>query len=292
MKLSLFGRWSMALFASLVLGLGMTACGGGTIGYMWVLGQEYNQIDGFKIDDYSGNLTEVPGAPFASNGSMPVSLVVNSGGRYVYVINQGSGGSAAGRGTGSSIALFSVGGDGTLTFQQAYQSQGYVSQWAQMDSSGTFLYVLDKYSPGLNPQTGLYDAPNTDGRGSITVFAADPTSGRLTLVLNSSVKVNSINIPFFEVGPSPFMMKALAGCVYTVDGGDQTIYPYTVGTAGQLNNTGFGEIQPKTGNINITSINNPNNGSGGSYIFLTDSNANQILGFQSTGSCNLAPLNE
>ena len=51
MKLSLFGRLTMALLASVALGLGMTACGGGTIGYMWVLGQEYNQIGGFKIDD-------------------------------------------------------------------------------------------------------------------------------------------------------------------------------------------------------------------------------------------------
>jgi hypothetical protein len=89
MKLSFVGRWSMALFASLALGLGMTACGGGTIGYMWVLGQQYNQIVGFKVDQYSGNLTEVPGAPFASNGSVPVSIVVKQGGRYVYVVNQG-----------------------------------------------------------------------------------------------------------------------------------------------------------------------------------------------------------
>jgi hypothetical protein len=109
MKLSFVGRWSMALFASLALGLGMTACGGGTIGYMWVLGQQYNQIVGFKVDQYSGNLTEVPGAPFASNGSVPVSIVVKQGGRYVYVVNQGSACPAAGCGTGpntgQSIAL-------------------------------------------------------------------------------------------------------------------------------------------------------------------------------------------
>jgi DNA-binding beta-propeller fold protein YncE len=154
-----------------------------------------------------------------------------------------------------------------------------------MDSSGTYLYVLDKYSPGLNAQTGLYDAPNTDGMGSITVFAADPTSGRLTLVTNASIKVNSINIPFFEVGPSPFMMKALAGCVYTVNAGNQQITPLVVGTAGQLSYTAFGNIIPQGTNLNLTSI----NGSG-SYIFLTDSNNNQILGFQSSGTCNLAPL--
>jgi 6-phosphogluconolactonase (cycloisomerase 2 family) len=284
MKLSLFGRWLMALFASMVLGLGMTACGGGTIGYMWVLGQEYNQIGGFKVDDYSGNLTEVPGAPFASNGSMPVSLVITSGGRYVYVINQGIGGSATGKGTGQTIALFSVGGDGTLTFQQSYQSEGYVSEWAQLDSSSSYLYVLDKYSPGMDASTGLYNQPNTDGNGAITVFAVDATTGRLTLVTNAQIKINSINIPFFEVGPSPFMMKALAGCLYTVDAGNQTIYPYAIGTAGQLAITTTGTFDPQM--ENISSINGT-----GSYIFLTDSGADQIGGYSSGGSCNLTGLN-
>ncbi len=99
MKLSLFGRLAMALFASLALGLGMTACGGGTIGYMWVLGQQYNQIAGFKIDDYTGNLTQIQGSPFVSNGAIPVSIVVKPGGRYVYVINQGTGGGPTKPGT-------------------------------------------------------------------------------------------------------------------------------------------------------------------------------------------------
>src|ERR1700728_4847570 len=134
MKLSLVGRWSMALFASVALGLGMTACGGGTIGYLWVLGQQYNQIAGFKVDDYTGNLTTVPRSPFTSGGSVPVSIVVKVGGRYIYVINQGTGGSAAGPGTGQSIVEFAVGGDGTLTYQATYQSQGFVSEWATMDT--------------------------------------------------------------------------------------------------------------------------------------------------------------
>ena len=127
MKLSLFGRLAMAVFASLALGLGMTACEGGTIGYMWVLGQQYNQIAGFKIDDYSGNLTNVQGSPFSSNGTLPVSLVIKPGGRFVYVINQGTcptAGCGTATNTGQTIAVFSVGGDGVLTFQQSYQSQG------------------------------------------------------------------------------------------------------------------------------------------------------------------------
>ncbi len=262
----------------------MTACGGGTIGYMWVLGQEYNQIVGFKVDDYSGNLTEVPTAPFSSHGSVPVSLVVKSGGRYVYVINQGTGGSAAGKGSDQTVALFSVGGDGTLTFQQAYQSQGYVSQWAQMDSSGTYLYVLDKYSPGYDASKNLYDAPNTDGFGSITVFAADASTGRLTLVTNAQTKVNSVNTPFFEVGASPFMMKSLAGCLYTANGADQSITPLSIGSGGQLIFTNTQSFKTSAGKV--TSINGA-----GSYIFLTDSDSNRIFGYQSGSNCNLTAFN-
>jgi 6-phosphogluconolactonase (cycloisomerase 2 family) len=293
MKLSLVGRWSMALFASLALGLGMTACGGGTIGYMWVLGQQYNQIVGFKVDDFSGNLTEVPGAPFSSNGSVPVSLVVKTGGRYVYVINQGVGGSATGPGTGQTIALYSVGGDGSLSYQQSYHSQGYISQWAQMDSSGTFLYVLDKYSPGVNAMSGLYDAANTDGNGSITVFAADVNTGRLSLVTNAQTQVNGVNTPFWEVGPAPIMSKSQGGCLFTVNSGQtnnvQTVTPYTIGSSGQLVNVTTGNIiiTPTTGTAtNITSING-----GGSFIFLTDAANNIIYGYSEGGTCGLNALN-
>ena len=67
----------------------MTACGGGTIAYLWVLGAQYNQIAGFKVDDFTGNLTPVLNSPFSSNGTNPVSVVVKAGGRYVYVVNKG-----------------------------------------------------------------------------------------------------------------------------------------------------------------------------------------------------------
>ena len=285
MKLSLFGRLSMAMFASLALGLGMTACGGGTIGYMWVLGQQYNQISGFKIDDYTGNLTAINGSPFASNGSVPVSILVKPGGRYLYVINQGTGGSVAGAGTGQTIALYSVGGDGTLTFQQSYQSQGYISQWAQFDATGQYLYVLDKYSPGYNTTTGLYNGPNTDGNGSITAYTADSTTGRLFLVTNSQTQRNGVNTPFFEVGPQPFMMKSISGCLFTVNSGNQTISPFAFGSGGQLSFTTT-QFFPTTAG-KITSINGA-----GSLLYLTDASSSPgvLIGYSISG-CNLTTLN-
>ncbi|MGC9199511.1 MAG: beta-propeller fold lactonase family protein [Acidobacteriaceae bacterium] len=295
MKLSFIGRWSLALFASLVLALGTTSCTVGTIGYMWVIGQEYNMIGGFKIDQYSGNLTAIETSPWGTEGSVPVFILVRSGGRYVYVINQGVNGGPQGRGAGQTISEYSVGGDGLLTYQQSYQSEGYVSKWAQMDSSGNYLMVLDEYAPGLG-QGGLYDGPNTDGNGSITVFQSDPNTGRLTLVTNLQTQVNAVNLPFWEVGASPVMSKSLGSCLYTVNAGtnasgQQTVTPFEINSSsGQLLYTTTGNIainETTPGSpTNITSINGA-----GSFIFLTDAANNVLYGYESTSSCNLTALN-
>ena len=54
MTLSRIGRISKAFVVSMAVVLGMSACGGYTVGFMWVLGSQYNQISGFKIDDFDG----------------------------------------------------------------------------------------------------------------------------------------------------------------------------------------------------------------------------------------------
>jgi 6-phosphogluconolactonase (cycloisomerase 2 family) len=290
MKLSLFGRFAMATLASLALGLGMTACGGGTIGYMWVLGQQYNQIAGFKIDNYTGNLTQIPNSPFASDGAMPVSLVVKPGGRYIYVLNQGTGGGPGkdsngnpvlNKGTSAGISVFAVGGDGTLTFQQSYQSTGYVPQWLSMDSTGSFLYVLDKYSIDADPTACLNNT--TACHGAVTVFSADSATGRLTLVTNSQTQNGNINTYSFNVGGSPFMMKSQGGCLFTVNGYDQTISPFVTNSSnGQLT---FGTTQ--TIHTNISHISSINGNS--SYMFLTDNSANNSIFEDTIGSgCTLS----
>jgi 6-phosphogluconolactonase (cycloisomerase 2 family) len=277
MKLSLFGRWSMALFASLTLGLGMTACGGGTIGYMWVLGQEYNQIAGFKIDDYTGNLTQIIGTPFSSNGAIPVSLVVKPGGRYVYVLNQGTcpaAGCGKGQNTSSGVSVFSVGGDGTLVYQLGYQTQGYDSQWIQMDQTGSYVYVLDKYAPSyIAPNTPGYPAlggfigPNTSGTGAITVFSADPNTGRLTLITNSQNLLNGVNTPFWTVGPTPFMLKSTSNCLFSLNS-NQTVSAYSI-SANQLVQPGTTGTQQLT-TVNATSI---SGGTNSSLVVITDNQA-------------------
>ena len=242
----------MALVVSVAMGLGMTACGGGTIAFIWVLGTQYNQIAGYKVDDFTGNLTQVVHSPFSSNGTTPVSIVVKPGGRYVYVVNKGD------SKTAGNISLYSVGGDGVLTFQLPYTSRGSTPVWASIDSTGNFLYVLDT----LYPDAPTY--PNPKGLGAITVFAIDPNTGRLQLVPNQQIKdSNQTQLTFFPVGPKPIMMRVSGGCLFTVDSGDQTVFPYAVGTNGQLTLTANSTIT--TGAGNLTSIS-----TSGNYVYLTD----------------------
>ena len=183
----------------------MTACGGGTIGYMWVLGTYYNQISGFLIDDYTGNLTAIQHSPFDSGGNNPATIIVKVGGRFVYVINSGSAvtapsaptttnpsGTLATQSVPGTISEFTVGGGGVLTFQQSFSSQGIHPVWATFDSTSNFLYVLDQY------------APDTSGNGSITAFTVASDTGRLALLPNTAIKnANGTPTSYFEVGANP-----------------------------------------------------------------------------------------
>jgi 6-phosphogluconolactonase (cycloisomerase 2 family) len=269
MTLSRIGRISRALVVSMAVVLGMSACGGYTVGFMWVLGTQYNQITGFKIDDYTGNLTQMVNSPYASGGTNPVSLAVRVGGNFVYVVNKGTPGKNDGN-----IAVFSVGEDGVLTFQENYFSAGNTPVWVASDNTGSYLYVLDSQSPAYNG--------TTNKNGAITVFQVDGSTGRLQIVPNQQIKnAQGQQLNYFEVGPSPTMLRVGGSCVYTLDSGDQTIYPYGVGGSGQLvvqaNST------TRTGGSNITSINvNGNN------IYLTDAGTNQILPYVAGANCSLS----
>ncbi len=275
----------MALVATAALGLGMTACGGGTIGYMWVLGTYYNQISGFLIDNYTGNLTAITHSPFASGGTNPVAIVVKPGGRFVFVINGGAGatgtpGTTSFASTGASIAVFSVGGGGLLTFEQNYFSQGVQPVWAQLDTSGNFLYVVDKYAPDYA----------TSSNGSITAFSINGSTGRLTLVPNTSILTNQIPQTWFTVGPNPIMSKVGSGsCLFTMS--PKSIYPYSMNSStGQLTVPTTGPLLISQAN-SLTSINTSTGTSASSYIYLTDGPGNQIFSLQAGGSaCSLAPI--
>ena len=253
MKLSRIGRVSMALVVSVAMGLGMTACGGGTIGFMWVLGTQYNQIAGFKIDDFTGNLTQVIHSPFSSAGANPVSLVVKPGGRYVYVINKGTAtrpqrGEAAMRHYRRHLAV--------QCWRRRRPDLPAVLQQPGIAPSGpratvpasSFMYWtrwLPVRTAPAPPRPAMETSPSS----------RSPAYGRLSLVLNQQIKdpLTGAQLTYFPVGNTPSMLQlAGGGCLFTLDKGDQTIFPYSV-SGGQLTLTANSTVPLNT--IDATSIN-------------------------------------
>jgi 6-phosphogluconolactonase (cycloisomerase 2 family) len=220
-------------------------------------------------------------------------LTLKSGGRYLYVLNAGVPATATTAGVPGNIAMFSVGGDGTLTFQQSYNSQGTNPVWISTDSSGNYLYVLDQQAPDFA----------TTGNGDITAFSLDPNTGRPSLLTNAQVKgPTGAQLTYFEVGPHPTELQYSSnGCIYTLDvpqtttggistptPGMQTIFPYAVSTTtGQLTQTSNSTIAlPSTA---ATSVN-----VGGNYVYVTDAgqigSTGSILPYTQGTSCSLSPV--
>jgi 6-phosphogluconolactonase len=234
MKFRKFGRICLALAVSLGMGLGVTSCSTDhTVGYFYTTGSQYNQISGFRIDNNLGQLTPVPNSPFASGGVNPIKALTANAGKFLYVLNAGCGGTsqiacpsgtAAGE-SGANISLFTIGGQGAVSFQAAYTSQGNAPISIQTDSSGTHLFVLD--STVTDPTTCPYYVPGNSATicGDITSFNIDPNTGRLSLITNQGVKNgNGTNLSYFPVGSGPinFYVAPSNSFIYTIETGSGT----------------------------------------------------------------------
>ncbi len=298
MKFRKFGQAALALVVSLGLGVGVTSCSRSyTVGYLYVTGTQYNQIAGFNINNQTGQLTPIRKSPFGANGTNPIRELVLSGGRFLYVLNQGTfsyNSDGTTTGTASNISLFQVGGDGVLTFQASYASQGSNSLSILADASATHIYVLDNYetinygnnkgltpdatpaatatTPCVNQATGLY-YPN----GDITAFNVDPNTGRLSLVTNQQVtNPDGTQLTYFPIGCFPTDFKLVGGYIFTIQQGStgnafhtadlQTVFSYQQSAStGQLTLTQNAPLQ--TNAVQLTYINSDPSGK---YVYLLD----------------------
>ncbi len=269
MKFRNVGQVLLALVVSVGLSIGVTSCTNSyTVGYLYVTGSQYNQISGFNINNQTGKLTPVKKSPFGTSGANPVRILVLSGGRFVYVLNQGD----AATGTASNISLFQVGGDGVLTFQANYYSQGSDSISMLTDSSGSHLYVLDEYAPTTSKPCVASNG-TAYPTGDISAFSIDPNTGRLALITNAQVaNPDGTQLTYFPLGCFPVEFKLVGGYIFTAQTGStsnndvQTVFSYAQSASnGQLTLTQNAPLQ--TGATAITSINSD---PAGRYVYLLD----------------------
>jgi len=301
MKFKKFGQVTLAAVVSLVLMFGTTSCMNDyTVGFVFTVGTQYNQIGSFRESYETGALRPSPGSPFGSGGTNPIRTFVLSGGRYMYVLNEGaqqvdSSGNITY--TGANISLFSIGGSGTLAFQASYTSQGFNSIRFLPDTTGKFLFVLDSYAPqsqaGVTPQASYsadYPCQGSDGKyyptGDITVFGIDPNTGRLSIVTNQQQQnANGTQLTYFPVGCTPIDFTVSSGYIFTADAGSksnndlQTVFPYALNASnGQLTLTQNSPLVMGTQGMSAISVAQGSNLSGSKYIYILDAAANSGSG--------------
>lgn len=250
MKFMKFGKtlWMSALSLGVIMGV--TSCVQSyTVGFLYVTGTVTSNttgngiISGFKIDHNTGMLKRINGLPVSSGGSNPERAILLQAGRFLYVLNRGtnaSGGSdctTADPCQGGNITVFAIGGNGIITPQQTFYSQGINPFRMVADSSGSHIFVLDHDAPDT---VGCQIVYNTSACGDITAFQVDATTGRLSLVVNSSVTASSgTAITYFPVPANPIDFNFANTYLLTLYGTPATgdfVYPYTYAGAstGQL----------------------------------------------------------
>jgi hypothetical protein len=222
-----------------------------TVGFLFVTGTvtastgSNGIITGYKIDHNTGRLAQINGLPIGSGGANPVRAVLTVGSRFVYILNRGvsASGSASCYGVGanacenSNITEFAVGGNGILTQQQTFYTEGINPFRLIADTTGSYLLALDHDAPDNaapsaadNCALALGSAVTTCG--DMTVFKIDSTTGRLSLVVNAQVtSAGGQPINYFPVPANPVDFVLSGGYVLTLTGAPTpNSYPYVGGT--------------------------------------------------------------
>jgi 6-phosphogluconolactonase (cycloisomerase 2 family) len=251
MKFTKFGKALLISALSAGVILGVSSCVRSyTVGFIYVTGTVTAQstgngiISGYKIDHNTGFLTPINGLPVSSGGANPGRAVLVTGSRFLYVLNQGvnaQGGSTcttANPCQNSNITEFALGGNGILSPQATFYTQGVNPFRLIADTSGNYLLVLDHDSPA-NATCKLALGASATTCGDITIFQINQTTGRLTLVVNAQVTSSGGSpLTYFPVPANPIDFVMAPGYILTLSGtpatGD-TVFPYVYsGSSGQL----------------------------------------------------------
>jgi 6-phosphogluconolactonase (cycloisomerase 2 family) len=245
MKFTKFGKALLLSALSAGIVLSVTSCiEDYTVGFLYVTGTVTAQtsgngiISGFKIDHNTGKLTTINGLPISSGGANPVRAVLLTGSRFLYVLNRGVNASGSPDCTtsdpcqNSNITEFAVGGNGILTAQETFYTQGINPFRIIADSSGNFLYVLD-HDSASSAACSLALGSSATACGDITAFTVNQTTGRLQLIVNAQVTAaNGAALPYFPVPANPVDFAEASGTFITLSSGTPAAsYPYTGGAA-------------------------------------------------------------
>ncbi len=297
MKFSKFGRPTLATVLSLGVTAAFTACGhtgyNNTVDYIYVTNSKNNpgEINVFYADGNAGSLTQISDSPYPTGGRNPVGLVTSPDFKYLYVINHDE----------NTVVEFGIGSDAKLYPQHTYNTPGTFPNAIAIDSTGSFLFVTDTYQPqytAANPGPGALVVYPINSDGSLGTPVPD---GNLSFYPLSLGQVNVLN-------PTAINVLSLTPV------GATTAIGTFVYVSSQNSNTGLGEITAfkvdssgtlttlpcspetsacdSTGNGNFSAGTTPSAIAStplGRYVYLTDSERNQLLSYAVQSNGQIVP---
>lgn len=276
MKFTKFGKalLTSALSAGIIFGVSSCVQSYST-GYLYVTGTETAStsgngvISGFKVDHNTGYLTNINGLPVSSGGANPSRAVLAVQSRFLYVLNRGvnaSGGAictppgtSPGPCQNANITEFAIGGNGVITPQETFYTQGLNPSRMIIDSSGSYLLVLDHDAPD-NAAPSSTDAcaralggPTTCG--DVTVFQINQLTGRLSLETNAQVTAavgSSAPLTYFPVPANPVDFTMAGSFLLTLSGSSFSYDPITAAYNGGTSVFPY-QFTPASGQLQLTS---------------------------------------
>jgi 6-phosphogluconolactonase (cycloisomerase 2 family) len=225
-------------------------------------------------------------------GLNPLSMVMDSKGKFVFVANQGS----------NSISVFSAdSGTGLLTeitgspfataagpsglamtgntLFVANQGAGKVSVYTVDATSGKPTEVAGSPFPaGTSPS-----ALDVDSSGKF-LYVADMAAGSvLAFSIASSGQLTAIPGPPIEPGTAPVNVRVVGSSVYVANSGTGKVSGYTIGGSGALTPIGGSPFSAGANPVYIAS------GNSGKLVFVANQGSNNVSVFQVGDSGALTP---
>jgi 6-phosphogluconolactonase (cycloisomerase 2 family) len=142
--------------------------------FVYVTNQATNDISAFQVNTGTGQLTSVPGQPFAA-GVSPVSSVIGDSGQRLYVVNQGS----------SNVSGYSIdAATGTLTNLGLSASLGAGAKNMTISPGEKYLYVTNQTANSISAFSILSNGNLVAISGSPFSVAGQTTPSAITMSLD------------------------------------------------------------------------------------------------------------
>ncbi len=183
-----------------------------------------SDVTAYTVDPTDGTLSPVTGSPVVSGGTGSIDLAITPNGSYVYVANATSG----------DIDLFTVDATGLLVpnaVAASVPATGLVPQAMAIDPTGQWLYLISRQASGsvalysiqsdgtlsqincgasltcaagnlpesvaVDP-TGQFVSVTNGGDNSISLFAIDPTSGKLSALRGLTTRNTPSSVAYYS----------------------------------------------------------------------------------------------